>query len=114
VNTHNCLQEWRCEQRISPPGDNFTPRGLIHTWGTTSPLWSKFAPRSEVKNGPQGTVRKPPKKKIETMNLPFYELSMNDGTICDLVSKKTTLPLSYSSSPDMYIVLFVVDDVYLD
>jgi hypothetical protein len=38
------------EQRISPPGDNFTPRGQI------SPLGSKFAPRGEVKNGPQDTT----------------------------------------------------------
>jgi hypothetical protein len=27
VNTLYCLEEWRGEQRISPPGDNFTPRG---------------------------------------------------------------------------------------
>jgi hypothetical protein len=60
------VEEWRGEQRISHPGDNFTPRGL------NSPLWdnfapvgqlrscelrpcgSKFATRGEVKNGPQG------------------------------------------------------------
>jgi hypothetical protein len=48
-----CLEEWTGEQRISPPGDNFTPPGdKIHPWGTASPLGSKFAPRSEVKNGP--------------------------------------------------------------
>ena len=34
----------------------------------------------------QGNVRKPPKKKIETMNLPYYELEMTGGTICDLVN----------------------------
>jgi hypothetical protein len=27
VNTLYCLEEWRGEQRISPPEDNFTPRG---------------------------------------------------------------------------------------
>jgi hypothetical protein len=27
VNTLYCLEEWRDEQRISPPGDNFTTRG---------------------------------------------------------------------------------------
>jgi hypothetical protein len=32
---------------LSPPGDNFTPRGQ------NSPLGVKFAPRREVKNGPQ-------------------------------------------------------------
>jgi hypothetical protein len=40
VNTPYCLQEWKGEQRISPP------------WG------SKFAPRGEVKNGPQGLISK--------------------------------------------------------
>jgi hypothetical protein len=45
VNTLYCLEEWRREQRISPPGDK------IHPWGTNSPLGSKFAPRGEVKNG---------------------------------------------------------------
>jgi hypothetical protein len=47
MNTLYCLEEWRGEQRISPPGDK------IHPLGTTSPLGSKFAPRGEVKNGPQ-------------------------------------------------------------
>jgi hypothetical protein len=42
---------------FTPPGDNFTPRGLIHPWGTTSPLGSKFDPRGEVKNGPQFVSR---------------------------------------------------------
>jgi serine/threonine protein kinase len=40
------------KQRISPPGDNFIPRGQIHPWGTTSPLGVKVFPRGEVKNGP--------------------------------------------------------------
>jgi hypothetical protein len=52
VNTLYCLEEWRGEQRISPPGDNFNPRGKIHPWGTTSPLGVKVFPRGEVKNGP--------------------------------------------------------------
>jgi hypothetical protein len=51
VNTLYCLEEWRGKQRISPPGDNFTPRGQnsplgdkIHPWGTTSPLRVKVRP----------------------------------------------------------------------
>jgi hypothetical protein len=51
VNTLYCLEEWRGEQRISPPGDNFTPGDKIHPWGTTLPLGAKFSPRGEVKNG---------------------------------------------------------------
>jgi hypothetical protein len=53
VNTLYCLEEWRGEQRISPPGDNFTPRGQIHPWGTTLPLGVKVCPKGEVNNGPQ-------------------------------------------------------------
>jgi hypothetical protein len=45
VNTLYCLEERRGKQRISPPGDNFTPRGLIHPWGTTSPLGVKVCPQ---------------------------------------------------------------------
>jgi hypothetical protein len=52
VNTLYCLEEWRGEQRISSPGDNFTPRGKKSPLVTNSPLGSKFAPRGEVKNGP--------------------------------------------------------------
>jgi hypothetical protein len=49
VNTLHCVEEWRDEQRISPPEDNFTPMGQ------SSPLGDNFAPggqRGEVKNGP--------------------------------------------------------------
>jgi hypothetical protein len=52
VITHYVLEEWRGEQRISPPGDNFTPRGQNSPLGATSPLGVKFTPRGEVKNGP--------------------------------------------------------------
>jgi hypothetical protein len=56
VNTLYCLEEWRGKQRISPPGDNFTPREHFHPWGTKSPLGVKFAPRGEVKKGPQRPI----------------------------------------------------------
>jgi hypothetical protein len=41
VNTHYYSEEWRGEQRISPPGDNFAPRGQ------NSPLGNNFAPSGE-------------------------------------------------------------------
>jgi hypothetical protein len=41
VNTLYCLVDWRGEQRISPPGDNFTPSGK------NSPLGDNFAPGSQ-------------------------------------------------------------------
>jgi hypothetical protein len=40
-------------KRMEGRTENFTPRGQIHPWVTNSPLGSKFAPRGEVKNGPQ-------------------------------------------------------------
>jgi hypothetical protein len=46
-----CLAEWRGKQRISPPGDNFTPRGQIHPWGTTSPRGVKVYPYKEWASG---------------------------------------------------------------
>jgi hypothetical protein len=47
VNTNNFLEEWRGEQIISPPEDNFTPRGQ------NSPLGDNFAPGVRV--CPRGT-----------------------------------------------------------
>jgi hypothetical protein len=57
VNTLYCLEEWRGEQRISPPGDNFTPRGQNHPWGTTSPLGVKVFPRVKLRMGLCRTVK---------------------------------------------------------
>jgi hypothetical protein len=42
VNTIYCLKEWRGEQRISPPGDKFTPGWQIHPWGQSLPLGVKL------------------------------------------------------------------------
>jgi hypothetical protein len=61
VNTLYCLEEWRGKHRISPPWDNFTPRGQ------NSPLGDKFAPRGEVKNGPQE-----PGSFFKTLGQGFY------------------------------------------
>jgi hypothetical protein len=36
------VEEWRGEQRISPPGDNFTRRGQ------NSPPWDNFAPVGQI------------------------------------------------------------------
>jgi hypothetical protein len=47
VNTLYCLEEWRGEQRISTPGNNFNPLGYNFA------PWVKVSPRGEVMNGPQ-------------------------------------------------------------
>jgi hypothetical protein len=44
VNTLYCLEEWRGVQRISPPGDEFTPGG------------QSLPSMGEVKNGPLGII----------------------------------------------------------
>jgi hypothetical protein len=38
------------EQKILPPGDNFTPKDKIHRWGTNSSLGSNYYSRGEVNN----------------------------------------------------------------
>jgi hypothetical protein len=48
-----CLEEWRAEQRILPPGDNCTPRGQNSPLGDNFDPGSKFSPRGQVRNGPQ-------------------------------------------------------------
>jgi hypothetical protein len=75
VNTLYCLEEWRGKKRMSPPGDNFTPRGQITPLGDN---WgSKFAPRGEVKNGPQGcqifigTTKIPKEHKMYQMAIKY-------------------------------------------
>jgi hypothetical protein len=56
VNNLYSLEEWRGEQRISPPGDNFTPRIQNSPLRDNfAPGGSKDAPRGEVKNGPQSS-----------------------------------------------------------
>jgi hypothetical protein len=47
------LAEWRGEQRISPPGDNFTHRGQSSPVGDNFKPGVKVCPRDKVKNGPQ-------------------------------------------------------------
>jgi hypothetical protein len=41
MNTLYCLEEWRGEQRISPPGDNLTPMGTTPPLG---PIFRTFFP----------------------------------------------------------------------
>jgi hypothetical protein len=55
VNILCCLEECRGKHRISPPGDNFTPRVKFAPGGQLRPLGSKFSPMGEVKKGSSGT-----------------------------------------------------------
>ena len=34
--------------------------------------------------------RKPLRKKIESLNMPYYEIIMKDGTLCDLNGQSRT------------------------
>jgi hypothetical protein len=42
VNTLYCFEEWRGKQRISPPGDKFTPGGQLRPWVKSLPLGAKL------------------------------------------------------------------------
>jgi hypothetical protein len=44
VNALYCLEEWRGGQRISPPGDNFTPSGAKFTPGEQLRSWGRILP----------------------------------------------------------------------
>ncbi len=46
-----------------------------------------------------GSVRKPHKKRIETMNMPYYELVMTDGTVCDLNGQPRVTRVVYVCYP---------------
>ncbi len=47
----------------------------------------------------EGTIKKPQKKRIETMNMPFYELVMTDGTVCDLNGRPRITRVNYVCYP---------------
>lgn len=47
----------------------------------------------------EGTLKKPQKKRIETMNMPYYELIMTDGTVCDLNGRPRTTRVQYVCYP---------------
>ena len=43
--------------------------------------------------------KKPPKKKIDTLTLPYYELTMTDGTVCDLNGQPRMTRVNYVCYP---------------
>ena len=47
----------------------------------------------------EGKVKRPQKKRVETMNMPYYELSMKDGTICDLNGLPRKVRVQYVCYP---------------
>jgi hypothetical protein len=72
-----CLEEWRGIQRISPPGDNFTPKVQSSLPGENfAPLGSRFAPRGEVKNG---RLRPVWSAKSMTFPIPMFLLCRKTG-----------------------------------
>ncbi|TRY68484.1 hypothetical protein TCAL_01386 [Tigriopus californicus] len=46
-----------------------------------------------------GQARKPPKIKIETMNMPYFQLHMTDGTLCDLNGRPRQTRVNYVCYP---------------
>ncbi len=49
--------------------------------------------------GGGGHARKPQKKKIDTLTLPYYELTMTDGTVCDLNGQPRITHVNYVCYP---------------
>ena len=48
----------------------------------------------------EGTnLKKPQKMKIENMNMPFYQLTMEGGTLCDLNGKSRVTRVNYVCYP---------------
>jgi len=47
----------------------------------------------------QGKHRKPLRKKIESLNMPYYEIIMKDGTLCDLNGQSRTTRVHYVCYP---------------
>ena len=54
--------------------------------------------KEEIEHEKSG--RKPLRKKIESINMPFYELVMKDGTLCDLNGLPRTTRVQYVCYPN--------------
>ena len=55
--------------------------------------------KEEIEHDKSGG-RKPLRKKIESINMPFYELVMKDGTLCDLNGMPRTTRVQYVCYPN--------------
>jgi hypothetical protein len=47
----------------------------------------------------EGITRHPPTKKIESLNMPYYELTMEDGTFCELSGQPRRTTVLYVCYP---------------
>jgi hypothetical protein len=89
VNTRYCSEEWRGEQRISPPGDDFTPRGQKWLYVTV--------PNPNVQNA------KVPNDKVPNFNMPNYNVPKCQGV--DVIKCRITNVPHYNG-PNRQIVEF--------
>ena len=55
--------------------------------------------RQQATEGAGAGRRKPLKKKIDTLTLPYYELTMTDGTVCDLNGQPRITHVNYVCYP---------------
>ena len=55
--------------------------------------------RQQTTEGAGAGRRKPLKKKIDTLTLPYYELTMTDGTVCDLNGQPRITHVNYVCYP---------------
>ena len=47
----------------------------------------------------KGTLKKPHKMRIENLNMPYYQLIMGDGTLCDLSGQPRVTRVNYVCYP---------------
>lgn len=54
---------------------------------------------AEKRDKDEGITRHPPTKKIESLNMPYYELTMEEGTFCELSGQPRRTTLLYVCYP---------------
>ena len=64
------------------------------------------AAKEQVKSG---KIKKPQKKRVESMNMPYLELKMTSGTICDLNGLPRMARIQYVCYPSgMFVIKIVI------
>ena len=63
------------------------------------------AAKEQVKSG---KIKKPQKKRVESMNMPYLELKMTSGTICDLNGLPRMARIQYVCYPSGIFTVRIV------
>ena len=66
------------------------------------------AAKEQVKSG---KIKKPQKKRVESMNMPYLELKMTSGTICDLNGLPRMARIQYVCYPSGIFIVKIVKNL---